>query len=88
MSEVKLPTIGRQVHYFPNGCDEHASKNNAELLPATAVQVFGSSVNLAVTTMNPDGPIVLRYSVQHKNQKGSDENGNIVGAYWDWPEIK
>jgi hypothetical protein len=82
MSDVKLPTVGRQVHFFPNGADEHCSKNNATVLPATVVQVFGSMLNLAVTCMNPDGPIVLRYSVKHKDTLPES------GAYWDWPDIK
>lgn len=87
-AELKLPTVGRQVHYFPNGKDQHCEKNNAEVLPATVVQVFGSRINLAVTCMNPDAPIVLRYSVSHKDSANKDEGGNPNEAYWAWPEIK
>jgi hypothetical protein len=84
MSEIKIPTVGRQVHYFPNGADAHCSRNGAEVLPATVVQVFSSKLNLAVTCMNADGPIVLRYSVPHKSEI---QSGSIL-KYWDWPEIK
>lgn len=83
MEQVKLPTIGRQVHFFPNGADKHTANNGADVLPATVVQVFSTKLNLAVTCMNPDGPVVLRYSVAHK----SEVNGEGQ-AYWDWPEIK
>ncbi|CAL1518219.1 hypothetical protein [Chitinophaga sp. MM2321] len=82
MSEVKLPTLGRQVHYFPNDADSHAANNGADVLPATVVQGFSKNLNLAVTCMNPDGPVVLRYSVPHKSEATTDR------PYWDWPEIK
>jgi hypothetical protein len=93
MEEIKLPTVGRQVHYFPNGVDEHASKNNVVMLPATVMQVFGTGhLNLAVTCMNPDAPVVLRYSIHNRLQapKKIDPDTNtevIIGAYWEWPEI-
>lgn len=89
MSELKLPTVGRVVHYFPKESDPHCKKNNAEVLPATVVQTFGTHLNLAVTCMNPDGPVVLRYSVPHKSIV--DSTLGDVGSdfsYWDWPEIK
>lgn len=83
MGEIKLPTAGRQVYYYPNGGDKHCANNNAEVLPATVVQTFGLPLNLAVTCMNPDAPVVLRYSVQHKSQINHEGQ-----AYWDWPEVK
>jgi hypothetical protein len=86
MSEIKIPTVGRQVHYFPNGFDLHCQKNGAEVLPATVVQVFSKRLNLAITCMNDDGPIVLRYSVPHESE--IDPSKGLVGAYWNWPEIK
>jgi hypothetical protein len=85
MSEIKIPTVGRQVYYFPNGNDLHCSRNGAEVLPATVVQVFSTRVNLAVTCMNTDGPVVLRYSVVHKSEI---EHLTGINSYWDWPEIK
>lgn len=86
--ELKLPTVGRMVHYFPNEKDAHAQNNGGTVLPATVVQVFGPRINLAVTCMNADGPVVLRYSVAHKDTATKDTEGNIVEAYWAWPEIK
>lgn len=86
--ELKLPTVGRQVHYFPVN-DEHCKANSAEVLPATVVQVFGSRINLAVTCMNPDGVQVLRYSVAHETTVARDVEGKAgEKGYWAWPEIK
>lgn len=79
MEDIIIPTVGRQVHYFPNGGDNHAAKNNATVLPATVVQPFSTKLNLAVTCMNPDAPTVLRYSVAHKSEVTEGQ------AYWDWP---
>jgi hypothetical protein len=95
MSEIKVPTVGRTVHYFPSGIDEVAQANGATVLPAIVIQVFGTRVNLQVLTMNPDAPNVLRYSVAHKSDAARDhirqvvgEEAPIVEAHWDWPEIK
>jgi hypothetical protein len=86
MSEIKIPTVGRQVHYFPI-TDQHCSANNATVLPATVVQVFGSTLNLSVMCMNPDGPVVIRFSVFHKSDV-INEKYSLRQSYWDWPEIK
>ena len=85
VAQVKLPTVGRAVHYFPNETDKHSQANGATVLPATVVQTFeGPVLNLLVVTMNQDGPVVLRFSVPHKSSPLAD-NGF---SYWDWPEIK
>jgi len=84
MSDIKIPTVGRQIHYFPCEHDFHCSYNGAEVLPATVVQVFSTRLNLAVTCMNVDGPVVLRFSVPHKSE--ADAGG--IMSYWDWPEMK
>lgn len=84
MSEIKIPSVGRIVHYFPNQGDEVAAKNNAKFIPAIVVQQFGTKLlNLQVFTMNTDAPTVLRFSVNHKSDAPS---GNGL-SYWDWPEI-
>lgn len=83
---IKIPTVGRQVHYFPNGKDEVAQANNAEVLPATVIQPFGTRLNLQVMTMNHDAHTVLRSSVPHKSMV--PESNPKAFAYWDWPEIK
>lgn len=83
MSEIKIPTPGRVVHYFHNGNDEVTAKNNVEFVPAIVVQSFGSLLaNIQVFTMNGDAPNVLRYSVRHKSEAGES------GTYWEYPEIK
>lgn len=84
MSEIKIPTVGRQVYYYPNGGDPHCAANNAEVLPATVIQPFGTRINVVVLCMNGDGLIVSRFSVPHKSEIAA----NVVAPYWDWPEIK
>ncbi|WP_295794907.1 hypothetical protein [Mucilaginibacter sp.] len=83
MDTVKSPTVGRILHYFPNGADPITAANNAQVVPAIVVQDFGNTiVNLSVFPMNPDATNVLRYSVHHKSEAFEGQ------AYWDWPEIK
>jgi len=83
-TSVKLPSVGRIVHYYPNGADPITSNNGAEFVPAIVVQEFGGLLaNLSVFPMNPDATNVLRYSVQHKSMPV-----HTGQAYWDWPEIK
>lgn len=91
MAEVKIPTVGRQVHYFPNDCDKVAEENGCKVLPATVIQVWGTCINLSVQTFNGDAPVILRSSINHKSSVSKGEDGNPIkgaGRYWDWPEIK
>lgn len=88
MTEIKIPTVGRIVHYFPNGStDVNAAANGATVLPALVIQPFGTAINLHVHAMNPDCSVLLRYSVSHKSSIGVDEAGKTQTgqAYWDWP---
>lgn len=84
MGDIKIPTCGRQVHFFPNNKDAIAAANGAEVLPAFVIQAFSTKLNLQVLTMNPDAKNVLRYSVAHK----SELTDTYQPAYWDWPEMK
>lgn len=86
--EVKVPTCGRIVHYFPNKADAHCAANGAVMVPAIVVQDWNNLiVNLSVFPMNPDGTNVLRYSVHHISE--APNNGGLpIGAYWAWPEMK
>jgi hypothetical protein len=80
--DIKKPSVGRIVHYFPSDSDKIASANNAEFVPAIVVQTFGGDLaNLSVFPMNPDATNVLRYSVHHKSNALEGQN------YWDWPQI-
>lgn len=90
MSEIKTPTVGRMVIYFPNEFDPVVQHNRLTEAPAIVVQSFSDNLmlNLSVHTMNGDAPLVLRYSVPHKSRAGKNEEGQIVQSYWDWPEIK
>lgn len=93
MSEttIRIPTVGRQIHFFPVTEQDVAvvGYNNVSPAPATVVQVFGSlHANISILTMNPDAPIVQRLSVQHKSLVVTDPDGNPGGSYWDWPEVK
>ncbi|HEY1201693.1 MAG TPA: hypothetical protein VGE79_11955 [Niastella sp.] len=85
MNEVKLPTVGRTVHFYPGAADETCRANGAQCLPAIVVQEWGNTVaNLHVFTANHDAPNVIRFSVDHvsKRFEGSQQ------GYWDWPPIK
>lgn len=80
---MQTPTCGRIVHYFPNGNDAEASFNNADVIPAIVIQVFGERLNLYLFCMNPNLETpTLRWSTPHKSiaQAGY--------PYWDWPEVK
>lgn len=89
MSDLKIPTVGRIVHYFPNGKDNHCAANGAVKVPAIVVQSWGDGntrLNLSVFPMNQDSPNVLRYSVNHKSSLSLVLNEECTAAYWDWPE--
>ena len=80
---VKVPTVGRIVHYYPVN-DSICKASNAEFVPAIIVQCWGNLMsNIQVFTMNPDAQNVLRYSVHHKSEllEGSEL------SYWEYPPI-
>lgn len=79
---LKIPTVGRQVHYFPSEGDPAARANGAIVLPATVIQSFGTAINIHVLTMNPDSHSLLRYSVPHASAHNPGQ------SYWDWPVMK
>jgi hypothetical protein len=87
MSEVKVPTAGRIVHYFHNKCDSQCENSFAAYLPAIVTECTDLAPSLSVMTLREDSPVVLRLSVSHKDTN-KDFEGNTIGAYWDWPEIK
>jgi hypothetical protein len=88
MVEVKSPSCGRIVHFYPHKeNDKLCAWNNAEKVPAIVVQNWGDlSSNLSVFPMNPDATNVLRYSVSHLSTVLKDENGVPQQSYWDWPQ--
>lgn len=90
MSEIKIPTVGRTVIYFPSEQDSVVENNGVTEAPAVVVQTFGEhdTINLSVHTFNPDAPVVLRYSVPHKSRALKNDEGKIIQRCWDWPEIK
>lgn len=89
MSEVKSPSCGRIVHFFPHKeNDKLASWNGADKIPAIVVQNWGALCsNLSVFPMNPDATNVLRYSVPHLTEVAKSEEGLALTSYWDWPQI-
>lgn len=79
---VKIPTVGRQVHYFTAEQDIIASANGAKKLPATVVQEWGKTLlNLSVMTADVMYPVVVRFSVPHKSEALPGQH------HWDWPVI-
>ncbi|HWV69520.1 hypothetical protein [Chitinophaga sp.] len=85
MSEIKLPTAGRIVHYFPNGQDNELGYGHAEKLAAIVVDGGDMAPCLAVFTKWSGNPVVIKLSVQHKSHV---QGFNPIPAYWDWLEIK
>lgn len=92
MSSLKIPTCGRFVHYFPNGSDEIAASNQAEVIPALVIQSWGDTndmVNCHIFPMKsiegteePNlAQIEVRFSVHHKSVALEGQ------PYWDWPVI-
>ncbi len=75
MGEVKVPSVGRVVHYHVGEFDsEELRHNHAEDLPAVIVRVWTDTcVNLKVLT---DGPIDV--------WKTSIVLGDAPGQ-WSWP---
>lgn len=85
MSQIKIPTAGRIVHYFHNGGDPICENPFAPYLPAIVVESTDLAPSLSVMTLKEDAPVVLRLSVSHK----STIEGHVpMGPYWDWPEMK
>lgn len=84
MDELKIPTIGRDVHFFPKNDRDKTiiGYNGVHIAPAKVIQVLDTSINLQVFTMNPDVLNVLRYCVPHKSIAYEGQ------SYWDWLEIK
>jgi len=93
MSEIKIPTCGRMVHYFPVLPD--VLKANAptyiKMLPAIVIESIENdlAVNMCVFGMGSGiSGAETKWSVQHKSCVAKDEDGNPRWSYWDWPEIK
>lgn len=86
MEEIRKPTVGRIVNFFPSAQEASersgAASNGAAVVPAIVTQVFDwtdsyKSLNLKVFT---DGSAnIWAPSTQHKSLAGEGQ------AYWDWP---
>lgn len=85
MSDIKLPTVGRIVHFFPSkGMKEvqQMDLNGADVLPGIVFQEWGTlRINISVFFFG-NTPVIVQCSVNHKSEAGENEN------YWDWPEVK
>ena len=83
MSEVKIPTCGRAVHYFPMDCLK--AENNGKIkLPAT-VSSDSTDISLDLHVLYPNNFAPVQYfeNVPHKSNWKQGQLG-----YWDWPEMK
>lgn len=76
MSDIKVPTCGRIVHFFPNA--EHKPR----VLPAIVITEYDTYPSLHVFTESEDVPSFLLKTVPPAKHK---QEGR---PYWDWPEIK
>ncbi len=103
MSEVKLPTAGRIVHFFPNGTTDidlaRVARSNTSLntdvecAPAIVTQGSDNQSNpTAHLTIFPIGQIpVFGHAINHKSQIELLEDGKTLTTgtpYWDYPVIK
>lgn len=89
MQELKQPTVGRVVSYYPSAHEKEtrtgAGHNGAIVVPAIVSQVFPwnehyHALNLRIL---PDSNETLwQPSTPHKSDAHDGQ------AYWDWPEIK
>lgn len=83
---TQIPTIGRIVHYHPNGFDKQAEDNQTQVLPAIVTHAWEdsptSALNLSVFSSNPEIPVLARMSVQHIDSLGAKQ-----AAFWDWPPM-
>lgn len=78
MADIKVPTCGRIVHYFPNKNDGQSPR----LLPAIVITEYDTYPSLHVFTEDAENPYFLAKTVYPAKDK-------IEGQpYWDWPEIK
>lgn len=81
--QIALPSVGRIVHLFNNGCMDHLEfeANGPEKLPGIVTQVFGTlKANMQVFTVDTFKPVVQLWSVSHKSEAMEGQ------PYWDWPE--
>lgn len=81
MGELKVPTCGRIVHYFPTA-EEAQALSLQSVLPAIVIDQYDTYPTLNVQTGNELHPVVVRKTVAHKSSIIEGQ------AYWDWPEIK
>ena len=81
MNQVKIPTCGRAVHYFPMDCSE--KENNGKLKFAAIVATDDMNPDLHVFYHSEKTPVVFLKSVPHRSEYKEHNSG-----FWDWPEIK
>lgn len=81
MNEVKIPSPGRIVHYFP-APGEDDLKGGQPFYAAISVDGTDLAPCLCVFNKSEANPVIFRWSVQHKS---AAPDGT---AYWEWPEIK
>lgn len=84
MSEVKIPSTGRIVMYYPSeglvNVDRSAFETPNGVLPA--IVMWEKDMELTLTVFTVDGPRVMN-QIFHKSAVV-----DVGDSYWDWPEIK
>ena len=77
MGEVKIPTVGRIVHYF-----EEEGK------PQAAIVTDGGDLAPCLNVFTKYGGVMVKNSVSHKSslEGVKREDGGFI-PYWDWPPI-
>lgn len=86
--EIKTPTCGRMVHYYPNNNDTEIHAIGG-FVPATILdQINDLTCNMIVLHASDDKPCVMRWSIPHKSLiVPNDSKYGLKSSYWDWPKI-
>lgn len=81
MSDIKQPTCGRIVHYFPMNCSP--KENNGKVKLPAIVQNDDLFPDLHVLHPNEKHPVSFFRTIPHKSNWAEGQRG-----YWEWPEIQ
>lgn len=81
---IKLPTIGRMVHFFPYKKLTEGWGGDKKVYPAIIVEAVDNAP--AMTVFTDIGPFY--YPTVIPKSMAFNTGGDQVAHYWDWPEIK
>ena len=80
MSDIKQPTVGRVVHYYPMNCSP--KENNGKVKLAAIVSTDDTYPDLHVLVPSEKNPVSFKRTVPHKTNWKEGMPG-----YWEWPDV-